>query len=191
MSVSPGHLPLIRLLLVLLTTCGHPALARREEYDSTSVVVTSTRTVFITVYPSAARGNGPAPSIPTAASSSVEMESSNSSSLQSAVLNSTNFYRTQHQVEPVKWNDTLADFAEDYAKGCIWKHSVSLLRPTHLQLANIANIGPGRPLRRKPRGRLRQRHPRHRRLGQRTGQIQVPQTEILGGRRSLHAIGLE
>ncbi|SMQ52401.1 unnamed protein product [Zymoseptoria tritici ST99CH_1A5] len=45
------------------------------------------------------------------------------SSFQDEVLNSTNYYRKQFQVEPVTWNDTLADFADDYVKGCIWKHS--------------------------------------------------------------------
>ncbi|USW58000.1 Putative CAP domain-containing protein [Septoria linicola] len=44
-------------------------------------------------------------------------------SLESTVLNSTNYYRSQHLADPVQWNDTLADFAKDWAEGCIWKHS--------------------------------------------------------------------
>lgn len=49
--------------------------------------------------------------------------SMSSNSLSSVVLNSTNYYRSHHQANPVRWNDTLADYAKDYAEGCIWKHS--------------------------------------------------------------------
>jgi hypothetical protein len=44
----------------------------------------------------------------------------------SAMLNSTNTYRTQHNASDVKWNDTLADFAEDYLAendDCEFEHS--------------------------------------------------------------------
>lgn len=44
----------------------------------------------------------------------------------SAILNSTNTYRTQHNVSDVQWNDTLADFAEDYLAendDCEFEHS--------------------------------------------------------------------
>jgi uncharacterized protein YkwD len=42
---------------------------------------------------------------------------------QSAVLNSTNFYRSQHNATAVTWNDTLADFASDYVDDCKFAHS--------------------------------------------------------------------
>ncbi|KAI1822875.1 PR-1-like protein [Xylaria intraflava] len=44
----------------------------------------------------------------------------------SAILNSTNFYRTTHSASPVVWNDTLASFATSYLKNntaCVFKHS--------------------------------------------------------------------
>ncbi|KAL0943577.1 extracellular scp domain protein [Colletotrichum truncatum] len=44
----------------------------------------------------------------------------------SAVLNSTNHYREQHNASDVSWNETLADFAEEYLDGmedCDWEHS--------------------------------------------------------------------
>lgn len=41
-----------------------------------------------------------------------------------AVLNSTNLYRTQHEANAVKWDDSLASFAQDHADGCDFEHSV-------------------------------------------------------------------
>lgn len=43
---------------------------------------------------------------------------------QSSVLNSTNYFRAQHQAQAVTWDATLADFAQNYAQGCDFKHSV-------------------------------------------------------------------
>ncbi|CAH0036472.1 unnamed protein product [Clonostachys solani] len=43
----------------------------------------------------------------------------------SAVLNSTNTYRSQHGAADVAWNGTLASFADDYLDGgdCVFEHS--------------------------------------------------------------------
>jgi uncharacterized protein YkwD len=43
----------------------------------------------------------------------------------SAILNSTNFYRGEHNASDVAWNDTLADFANDYldSGSCTMEHS--------------------------------------------------------------------
>jgi uncharacterized protein YkwD len=54
------------------------------------------------------------------------MASYTGSSLATAVLNSTNVYRTQHNVPPVTWDSTLADFAQTYAQTCNFEHSVSI-----------------------------------------------------------------
>ncbi|TKA72425.1 hypothetical protein B0A55_05407 [Friedmanniomyces simplex] len=43
--------------------------------------------------------------------------------LQAAVLNSTNYYRAQHQANALTWDDALANYAQDYAGKCIWQHS--------------------------------------------------------------------
>jgi len=45
--------------------------------------------------------------------------------LQAAVLNSTNYYRAQHQAGALTWDDGLASYAQDYANKCAWQHSVS------------------------------------------------------------------
>ncbi|PPJ55129.1 hypothetical protein CBER1_09960 [Cercospora berteroae] len=44
-------------------------------------------------------------------------------SLESEVLNSTNYYRARHAARPVTWNSTLAHFAQSWAATCIWGHS--------------------------------------------------------------------
>ncbi|KAF2168993.1 hypothetical protein M409DRAFT_65319 [Zasmidium cellare ATCC 36951] len=49
--------------------------------------------------------------------------SSSSDSLQFAVLNSTNIYRQHYEAQNVTWNSTLANYAQNYAKNCVWKHS--------------------------------------------------------------------
>ena len=43
----------------------------------------------------------------------------------SAILNSTNFYRKEHNASAVEWNATLADFAGTYLNGsnCSFEHS--------------------------------------------------------------------
>jgi uncharacterized protein YkwD len=42
-----------------------------------------------------------------------------------AVLNSTNLHRAQHQAKAVKWDDSLASYAQDHADDCKFAHSVS------------------------------------------------------------------
>ena len=45
-----------------------------------------------------------------------------------AVLNSTNLYRAQHQANAVKWDDSLASYAQDHADHCKFAHSVSSIQ---------------------------------------------------------------
>ena len=40
-------------------------------------------------------------------------------------LDVTNRYRKEHHADAVKWNNSLADTALDWAKRCKWEHSVS------------------------------------------------------------------
>ncbi|MCJ1234103.1 hypothetical protein MMC14_002061 [Varicellaria rhodocarpa] len=45
------------------------------------------------------------------------------SDFQNAILNSTNFYRAEHNASAVTWNNSLASFGADYANGCKFQHS--------------------------------------------------------------------
>lgn len=47
--------------------------------------------------------------------------------LRDAVLNSTNLYRSHHESRALTWNASLASYAQDYADGCKFQHSVSLI----------------------------------------------------------------
>ncbi len=46
------------------------------------------------------------------------------SELQSAVLNSTNYYRKIFQAQPLSWNGQLARYAHKHAQTCVFQHSV-------------------------------------------------------------------
>ncbi|KAK7435634.1 SCP-like extracellular protein [Colletotrichum acutatum] len=64
-----------------------------------------------------------APTSPTA-----EPQWTSDNTFTSAVLNSTNFYRGEHNASSVTWNETLADFATDYlddmsGDSCDFEHS--------------------------------------------------------------------
>jgi uncharacterized protein YkwD len=45
-----------------------------------------------------------------------------------AVLNSTNLYRTQHEANALKWDDSLASYAQDHANSCKFAHTVSVIQ---------------------------------------------------------------
>jgi hypothetical protein len=45
----------------------------------------------------------------------------------SSILRTTNAYRAAHNASNLSWNETLADYAKDWAKGCKWEHSVCTL----------------------------------------------------------------
>ena len=68
----------------------------------------------------------PAASSPTKISSSHTSDSE----FRSTILNSTNFYRAQHNATVLKWNETLASYAAAYVRRCKWKHSVTAPPPS-------------------------------------------------------------
>lgn len=106
----------------------------------------------------------------SAATAAVTATSTGAPSYQTAslfraqILNSTNFYRTQHNASALVWNSTLASFAHTVAEPCEFKHSVSPLNGS-LPFSDTDTLA-GWAVRRKPRGRLRQRNRIHRSLGQ-------------------------
>jgi hypothetical protein len=48
------------------------------------------------------------------------------SDFESAMLTAHNFYRGEHNVSNLSWNDTSATYASNWAKACVFQHSVSL-----------------------------------------------------------------
>ncbi|KAL4821589.1 CAP domain-containing protein [Aspergillus spinulosporus] len=45
------------------------------------------------------------------------------SQFRSSILRTTNAYRAAYNASSLSWNQTLADYAKDWAKGCRWEHS--------------------------------------------------------------------
>jgi uncharacterized protein YkwD len=67
------------------------------------------------------------PTAQASVSASVDM-SWEGKGFRDAVLNSTNLYRGQHEANAVKWDDTLASYAQDHANSCKFAHTVSVFR---------------------------------------------------------------
>lgn len=56
------------------------------------------------------------------------------SQFKSSVLSTTNAYRTTHNASNLVWNEKLASFANQWAKTCLWEHSVRILPASHLYI---------------------------------------------------------
>lgn len=62
------------------------------------------------------------------------------SAFREAALEAHNFYRAQHNVSELVWNDTLADSARRWSEGCVFEHSVrraSERDPVHDQVGKF------------------------------------------------------
>jgi hypothetical protein len=143
------------LLLVLLQTSllvGAEEQTPSTTITTTSTTVVSTKWVVITsasgsliTYTTSAFATGATLGITTIAGSIVESTQAASQTaapggdnmawegqgFRDAVLNSTNQYRTLHEASALKWNQTLASYAQDHAGSCDFKHTVSYpLQPT-------------------------------------------------------------
>ena len=60
---------------------------------------------------------------PTAISTPDSASYTNTQDFESGILNSTNFYRYEHNATALTWNTSLADYAQSWASHCEWKHS--------------------------------------------------------------------
>lgn len=107
-----------------LAQCPYPYPNR----DCTSTVTRTSETVVATSTTTITLGSSTVTSTIAAATTMALQPGTGytGADFQDAVLNSTNLYRSEYQVEPLEWDDDLASYAEDYAKDCIWEHSVHL-----------------------------------------------------------------
>lgn len=101
------QLPAPSLLLTTVLSVVSTTLAQSQ-----SVSVISTEVVAATITITQA-----APTTPESASYTDPTD------LKTSVLNSTNFYRYEHGANFVYWNTSLADYAQNWANKCQWKHS--------------------------------------------------------------------
>jgi len=183
---------------LLLTYQTGLALARdTTTLTSTSTAFTSTCTLNTGATACASTGSETIlitgdPSQPTDSASSTGTMSWSGDSFQSAVLNSTNYYRGQHQASALTWDDTLAKYAETHAQACIWQHSVDQPSQFILRvLQRTDSLHTGRTVRREPSRRLHHPHPRHRRLGERREEVRLREAQVLRVDGPLHTTGVE
>jgi hypothetical protein len=94
-TMRPPNVPICLLALLLIFT--HNAAA------ATSIITVSQTS----------------PPMPTSSSYTSD------SDFQSAMLIAHNFYRGEHNASNLSWNDTSATYASNWAKPCVFKHSVS------------------------------------------------------------------
>jgi uncharacterized protein YkwD len=118
------------LLLIL------PRLAFAQDELTTTTTLTSTTTILTTTVTLTSGGTSFTstmtettavagdPSMPTNGPVATGAMSYTGGAFQAAVLNSTNYYRSQHQAQALSWDENLASYAQDYAEKCQWQHSV-------------------------------------------------------------------
>ena len=107
------------LLSVLILLCAHTS-AILVTYTSylTITAVGTTSTIYQTLAPSTVVASGTSPT-----STGASSQWTDDSSFQSAILNSTNTYRKQHNATALTWNDTLATFAAQHVTPCNFAHT--------------------------------------------------------------------
>lgn len=107
------HVPGLQLVLYsLLITLLLPIFTSALE---TTVIVTITATETATTTTTTNR------QIPQ------DRSYTSASQFKSSILSTTNAYRTAYNASSLVWNETLASFANQWAKTCLWKHSVRTL----------------------------------------------------------------
>lgn len=109
--------PIAQVLLLCLSIHNDTALA------APTTTTVNTTTVVVTSY----------------APTSTPADSYTSDTLfEETILNVTNEYRVGHNATALTWNDTLAEYADYWAKKCLWEHSVRMHLPS-LLLSPSAN----------------------------------------------------
>ena len=105
------------------------------------------------------------------------------------ILDSTNFYRDQHNATALIWNDLLGNYARRWAFLCNFKSSVSIRRV--ILCIEAHSYFTERSEWREPRPRLLERRSHSQRLGQRTQLIRLSQRGLRRGDEALYPAGLE
>lgn len=110
----------------LLILRSMPHASANDVLTTATTTVTSTlpaETVTLTLGYGSTFPSSTSTIVSTGAMASTKNPSASGQALRSAVLNSTNVYRQHFEAAPLSWNETLADFASNHAKGCLWQHS--------------------------------------------------------------------
>ncbi|RDW70721.1 putative extracellular SCP domain protein Pry1 [Aspergillus mulundensis] len=103
--------PVLVIVQWLLTTTLLLLPHTTSAAETTVVTVTETATATATTLATAT------PEVPQDPSYTSQRQ------FRSSILETTNIYRAAHNASGLRWNETLADFAKDWAEGCKWEHS--------------------------------------------------------------------
>ena len=104
-------------LLPLLSSSTFAILVTYTSYQTITAAAT-TSTIFETLAPSTIVAPGA-----SATSTGASPEWTSDPAFQSAILNSTNTYRKQHNATALTWNDTLATYAAQHVTACNFAHT--------------------------------------------------------------------
>ena len=104
-------------LLVLLATHASAILVTYTSYKTITAVGT-TSTIYETLPTSTVVASGT-----SLTSTGASPQWTDDSTFQSAILNSTNTYRKQHNATALLWNDTLATYAAQHVEPCKFAHT--------------------------------------------------------------------
>ncbi|KAL4797381.1 CAP domain-containing protein [Aspergillus venezuelensis] len=127
----PRHHPplqtLLYLLVILLTTTTalanpHPVADPDTRPNDNIVTVLITKTAIATEI---ATATVTADTVTVTPKVPQDKSYTSAKLFKSTVLDATNAYRKAYNASALTWNDTLADFARNWAKTCAWEHSGS------------------------------------------------------------------
>jgi len=131
----------VQLLLLVLQTSLLVAAEELSTSPSTTITTTSTTVVStkwvvitsaagsLVTYTASASPTGSIIGVTTIAGSDAKPTQAmawEGQGFKDALLNTTNQYRARHEANALKWNQTLASYAQDHADSCEFKHTVSV-----------------------------------------------------------------
>lgn len=119
------HFTVVQLLSLLITILLPISTSALE----TTIIVTITATATATTTTTTTTTN---PQVPQ------DRSYTSASQFKSSILSTTNAYRSTHNASSLIWNETLASFANQWARTCLWKHSVRILPSSFLYRNRLA-----------------------------------------------------
>lgn len=119
--------PILSLLLLLfsslISASPTPDPIPISQSTSTVIIQQPPSTVVIIATVTTSTQSLPDSTLTLSTTTSISPQYTNALTLKTSVLNSTNFFRYEHNAPFLLWNDSLATYAANYASKCIWAHS--------------------------------------------------------------------
>ncbi|KAL4948287.1 CAP domain-containing protein [Aspergillus filifer] len=113
---------LLLILLTATTALANPNPVADPKPDAKIVTVLITKTAIATEI---AIATATADTVTVTPKVPQDKSYTSAKLFKSTVLDATNAYRKAYNASALSWNNTLADFARDWARTCVWEHSGS------------------------------------------------------------------